>query len=197
MPETQTQQGTQGDQQNTQQTQQTQQDQSKTFTQAEVDSLILKRAERVAADKYSDYADLKTKATKLDEIEAANATELEKAVAKAKKEGAAEVQTSANEKLAKAEARALAAEAKFRNPTLAVKSIDMSGVKVSENGDVDAEAIKKLLADLAKDEPYMVDDGKVKPKPDDAQGRGDGQVSRAEAGKAEAAKRFGKPAGQQ
>lgn len=173
-------------------------DQGKTFTQAEVDAMILKRAERVAADKYGgDHADLQAKAKRLEEIEAANATELEKAVKKAKAEGAAEVQTAANTRLVAAEARALAAEAKFRNPTLAIKALDLSAVKVADDGSIDTAAIKAALKSLADDEPYLVDDGKKPaPKPDDAQGQPKGTPSKAEEGRAEARRRFGAPAGQ-
>lgn len=142
----------------------------KALTQAEVDRIVKERVERERA-KYGDYSDLKTKAAKLDEIEAANASDLEKAVKKAREEGMAEVQATANSRLIAAEARALAAEARFRNPTLAIKAIDTSGVKVADDGTVDAAAIKSLLDELAKAEPYLIDDGKVRPKPDDAQGR--------------------------
>lgn len=111
-------------------------------------------------------------AKRLEEIEAANASELDKAVAKARDEGRAEVQSAANARLISAEARALAAEVKFRNPTLAVKAIDLSGVSVSDDGTVDVAAIRSALSDLAKADPYLVDDGKTpRPKPDDAQGR--------------------------
>lgn len=169
----------------------------KTFTQAEVDAIVLKRAERVAADKYSDYADLKAKAARVDELDAANASELEKAVKKAREEGASEVQTKANARLVAAEARALAAEAKFRNPALAIKAVDLRDVKVSDDGTPDAAAIKTLLADLAKDEPYLIDEGKTTPRPDPSQGGGGGAPqTKAEEGRAEARKRFGAPAGQ-
>lgn len=50
----------------------------KTFTQAEVDAMIRKRAERVAAEKYPDYAELQDKAKRLDQIEEANKTELQR-----------------------------------------------------------------------------------------------------------------------
>lgn len=111
-------------------------------------------------------------AKRLEEIEAANASELDKAIAKARDEGRAEVQSAANARLISAEARALAAEVKFRNPTLAVKAIDLSGVSVSDDGTVDVAAIRAALGDLAKADPYLVDDGKIpRPKPDDAQGR--------------------------
>ena len=50
----------------------------KTFTQAEVDEIVKKRLSRVKAEP-ADYAELKEKAAKLDELEDANKTELQKA----------------------------------------------------------------------------------------------------------------------
>lgn len=50
----------------------------KTFTQAEVNSFLKKEKEKLLA-KYEGFEDFKAKAEKLDEIEAANKTELEKA----------------------------------------------------------------------------------------------------------------------
>lgn len=172
-------------------------EEGKTFTQAEVDAIVKRRAERVAAEKYSDYNDLRAKAKRLEEIEAANATDLEKATAAARKEGESSATQAANKRLVNAEARALAAEARFRNPNLATKALDLSGVTVDDDGVIDASAIKALLADLAKDEPYLVDDGKTgKPQPDPSQGLGGGAPSGADLGRAEAARRFGPKAGQ-
>ena len=50
----------------------------KTFTQEEVNSIVKERLNRENA-KYSDYETLKEKAAKLDELEEANKTELQKA----------------------------------------------------------------------------------------------------------------------
>lgn len=70
------------DNQNSQETQT--QEPEKTFTQAEVNSFLKREEEKIKA-KYADYADLQTKAAKLDEIEAANKSELEKANERAAK----------------------------------------------------------------------------------------------------------------
>lgn len=53
-----------------------------TFTQDQVNALIAKEKGKLQS-KYADYSDLKSAAAKLEEIEAANATELEKAQKKA------------------------------------------------------------------------------------------------------------------
>lgn len=56
-------------------------------SQADLDALIASRLERERA-KYADYKDLKAKASRLDEIEAANKSELEKATEAASKAAA-------------------------------------------------------------------------------------------------------------
>ncbi len=132
----------------------------KTFTQADVDRIAGERAAREKA-RYSDYSDLKAKADKLAQIEAANATETEKAVKAAREEGRAEVLTAANSRLLNAEARALAAEARARNPVIAVKSLDLSGVKVADDGTVDSAAIKAAIAELQKTDAYLFGDPPV------------------------------------
>lgn len=64
---------------NTVETQEEQtQDTQQTFTQEDVNRIVQKRVA-----KYSDYEELKAKAAKLDEIEEANKTELEKATERA------------------------------------------------------------------------------------------------------------------
>ena len=54
----------------------------KTFTQAELDQIVTDRLAR-ERKKYDGFDELKTKAAKLDELEAANKTELEKATRRA------------------------------------------------------------------------------------------------------------------
>ena len=56
----------------------------KTFTQAEVNSFLKKEKEKMLA-KYEGFEDYKAKAEKLDEIEAANKSELDKANEKAER----------------------------------------------------------------------------------------------------------------
>ena len=56
----------------------------KTFNQAELDAIISDRLKR-EREKYADYEQLKEKATKLDEIEEASKTELQKATERAEK----------------------------------------------------------------------------------------------------------------
>lgn len=124
------------------------------FTQADLDAKITERLNRERA-KFADYGDLQAKAARLEEIETANASELEKAVKKAVGEATTAERTRVAGILAAAEARAQAA-AKFQNPATAVKLLDLSGVPVSEEGDVDKAAVTALLDSLATSDPYLL-----------------------------------------
>lgn len=117
---------------------------------------------------------MKAKAAEHDKALEAARTDQEKAVEAARAEGRTEALATANTRLVSAEARALAAAAKFRNPALAVKAIDsdLASVKVADDGNVDADAIRAALTRLAEAEPYLVDDGKQVPRADPSQGGG-------------------------
>lgn len=69
---------------NAQETESTQGKEEKTFTQAELNSVVQKRLGE-ERQKYGDYEDLKKKAARLDEIEESNKSELQKATEKAEK----------------------------------------------------------------------------------------------------------------
>lgn len=143
-------------------------------SQEDLDRRLGERLARERA-KFADYDELKKKADEHDKAVEAARTEQEKAVEAAKAEGRTEVLATANARLVSAEARALAAEAKFRNPALAVRALDLKEVKVSDDGEVDADAIKAALKELSDADPYLLDDGKKPaPKPDPSQGGGGG-----------------------
>lgn len=156
------------------------------------EALEKERSLRKDAEKRAKEGDA-TKA-ELDKIQAASKSDLEKAVDAARKEGAQGVLATANTRLVNAEARALAAEARFRNPSLAVRAIDLAGITVTEDGTVDTTAITAALKTLAADEPYLIDDGGPRaPRQDPSQGpKGTPAPSGAEKGVAEAQRRFGK-----
>lgn len=139
-------------------------------SQADLDRVLGERLARERA-KYADYNDLKTKAAEYDKALDAARSDQEKAVEAAKNEGRTEALTTANTRLLSAEARALAAEAKFASPALAVRALDLSDVKVNDDGSVDADAIKTKLKELADTGAFVLETGeKPKPKPDRAQG---------------------------
>ncbi|MDB5716442.1 MAG: scaffold protein [Sphingomonadales bacterium] len=151
-------------------------------SQADLDRIIGDRLAR-EREKFADYADLKTKATEYDKAIEAARTDQEKAVEAARNEGKSEALTTANARLVSAEARALAAEAKFASPALAVKALDLADVKVNDDGSVDADVIKTKLKELADSGAFVIGDGeKPKPRPDKAQGgaagKGDSSVAR-------------------
>lgn len=142
----------------------------KTFTQAEVDRIAGDRAARERA-KFSDYAEIKAKADKLAEIEAANQTDLEKAVNTAREEARREATQAGNQRLINAEVRALAAHQGFRDPHDAVAQLrdTLSSVTVTDEG-VDAAALTAALTDLAEKKPYLIDSKPTGVRPDLGQG---------------------------
>ena len=86
----------------------------KTLTQAEVDRIVEQRLAR-ERKRYADYDELKAKAKKVDELEAANLSELEKAQKKAE-----ELETKLSQK------DEMILEAQIRNAALA-KGVDPEG----------------------------------------------------------------------
>ena len=126
----------------------------------------------------------KAAATRLAEIEAANATDLEKAVAAAKAEGISEVTARVNGRLVASEARAIAAGLNFHNPTDVVGLVNLSEIKVDNDGEVDKDAVKALITDLVKERPYLIkaaETEKPRLKPDPSQGaRGGGTATTAQ-----------------
>lgn len=139
-------------------------------TQADLDRIIGARLAR-ERERYADYDDLRVKAAKHDEALEAARTDQERAVEAAKNEGRTEALAAANTRLLSAEARALAAEAKFASPALAVRALDLSDVKVNDDGSVDADTIKTKLKELADSGAFVIETGeKPRPKPDRAQG---------------------------
>jgi len=129
----------------------------KTFTQAELERIIGERLGKERA-KYADYEDLKTKAARLEEIEAANRSEQEKAVDKARREAEEaarkEERGKAAARIVKAEIRA-AAGGRLADPEDAVRLLDLSEFTVNDDGDVDGKAIKAAIDKLVESKPYL------------------------------------------
>jgi hypothetical protein len=138
-------------------------------TQADLDRIISDRLTR-EREKYADVPELRRKAAEFDKAAEAAKTEAEKAVDAARTEGAKAATDAANARIIRAEAKTLAATAKFRDPADAVAFLDLSSVTVGDDGEVDSKALSGLLDDLAKRKPYLVDDGKAGPKLDRSQG---------------------------
>lgn len=122
----------------------------RTFTQADVDRIVQGRL-----SKYSDYDDV---VRERDELKSANATEAEKAIDQARKEARDEVLATSNERLLRAESRGLAAELQFHNPGEAHMYLDTENLPIKD-GDVDIDALRAQLEQIAQDRPYLVADG--------------------------------------
>lgn len=141
----------------------------KTFTQAELEDIIAKRLER-ERKKYADYDDLKAKLTDYERAEEERKKaamtekerlETEKAEALKKAEEfekqAKDVLTKANQRLIKAEFRAIARELGIRQDALddAFVLADLSTVEVDDDGNV--KGIKEVVDLLIKNKPFLVE----------------------------------------
>jgi hypothetical protein len=136
------------------------------FTQEQVNAILAEEKRKTLA-KFEGFDDIKAKAARFEEIEAQNATELEKAVKKAADEARAEMSGQTNNRLVRAEVKAMAAALGFHNPAVAATQLagQFADIKVSDTGDVDEKAVKALVEQLAKDEPYLVKTDSGRPQP--------------------------------
>ncbi len=120
----------------------------RTFTQPEIDRMIADRLDR-ERKKYADFDQIKQKAQKLDEIEEANASQLEKAVKAARGEERAAVQREYAEQSARFAAKAQL-EARLGKDAAAELLDDINIAKyVNDDGSVDEDGIGALAARLA------------------------------------------------
>lgn len=71
-----------------------------------------------------------------------------------KKELREELTTESNARLVRAEVKAAAA-GKLADPADAPRFIDLSKIKVGDDGEPDAKQIKKAIEDLLKEKPYL------------------------------------------
>jgi len=127
----------------------------KMLSQTEVDRIVQDRLARERG-KYGDYDDLKAKAAKLDEIEQANASELEKAVKRAE-EAESKAKTAGERADANARRAAVVAEATKAgavDPDAVLALLAKDAVTVGDDGQVTGaeEAVKALL----EAKPYLV-----------------------------------------
>lgn len=138
------------------------------FSQAEVDRIVKQRAERIAAQKYGDYDDLKSKATKYDELEQANKSELERAT---------NDRDSHKSRADKAEAAARRFEVAFASAPEHVTPAQIKAVAKRVTGDTDedlesdAAELFELLAPKPAEEPETP---RVSSRPTERMPRGGG-----------------------
>lgn len=119
----------------------------KTFTQEEVNAIVEKRVARVKATPPSDYEDLKAKAARLDELEQANKSELEKATDAA------------------AKAKALRDEwkAKFEELEARTQRADAIRAAAAEYG-VDADMLSRMEGDVEENARFLKAREDARPK---------------------------------
>jgi hypothetical protein len=122
----------------------------RTFTQAELDTIIADRLKRQRGQ-YSDYDELRAQAEKWAEHEEAQKSEMQKALeAQAKAEAQAQaVMERANRRLIRAEFIAQASQLNVQHPADAFALADRSAVEVTEDGKVKGvkAAVKQLVDD--------------------------------------------------
>ena len=141
-------------------------EQDRTFTQTELDAIIADRLKRERA-KTADYDDLKAKASKLDELEEAQKSELEKAQERADK---AEALAKAAEERAQAIALrsaivAAASRLDFVDPEDAFALLDKSALSTTDEGKL--EGVDEALKALAEAKPHLLkqdDQSKARPR---------------------------------
>ncbi|WP_068616583.1 phage scaffolding protein [Paenibacillus tuaregi] len=149
----------------------------KTFTQAELDDIVAKRLARDRKGR-EDYEDIKAKLTALELAEAerekaklseTERLEAEKAEAlKIAEDAKAErdkALTAANQRLIKAEFRAIARELNIRADALddAYVLADLSAVKVDDDGNI--AGVKDVVEALLTNKPFLAEQPKSQPKP--------------------------------
>lgn len=137
---------------------QTGEGEGKTFTQADLDRVVAERLARERS-KFADYKDLKDKASKFDELQTAQQSETEKAVAKARDEAKAETLAEVRRDRVLDKIEVLAA-GKFADPEdaklrLAARLDEFLG----DDGQIDAKAIDGALSKLLTDKPYLAAGG--------------------------------------
>lgn len=118
----------------------------KTFTQADIDRIVNDRLARESR-KFSDYEDLKAKASRLEDLESASATDLEKAVKTAKEETMAEIAAQYGERLARETLKAQLKAGGIKPEDIDVLIEDYNlGKYVEKDGSVDQEGLERIAA---------------------------------------------------
>lgn len=128
---------------------------TKTFTQDEVSGIVKRNIERELA-KIGDVEDLKKKAARLDELEAANKSEIEKLTEAAAKEKERADKAEANFRSLSVRFAVTASAGKlgFIDPEDAYRFLDAEDIDYDDNGE--PKNIDKLLGSLAKAKPHLV-----------------------------------------
>lgn len=129
-------------------------------SQAELDKIIEKRLAR-QKEQFKGFDDFKAKAAKWDQHEESSKDDAQKAIDTAKAETTAELTQKFLTRLVRSEVKSAAQAAGFFDPEDAFSVIDAEKLPVKDD-EPDADAIKKLVSDLAEKKPHLVDTSKVK-----------------------------------
>lgn len=131
----------------------------RTFTQAELDRIVQDRVARAKKDAPADYDDLKAKAARLDEIEEANKTEIQKATdrAAAAERRAIDAETRAQETRLRSSIIAEAAKRGLADPEDAVHLLDRSVLEFEQDGT--PSNIADAMDSLLKAKPHLAGGG--------------------------------------
>lgn len=152
----------------------------KLLSQVQVDAIVADRLAR-QSKKFADYDELKAKAAKLDESEAASLSELEKerAARAAAEERVSLLQVESDSAKVTAAITAEATLRGVRNISTVLRAIDRTGLTLGDDGQVSGveDAVEALLAEI----PELVG-GKLTTKSADlgARGGGPGLVTQAQ-----------------
>lgn len=126
----------------------------KSYTQEDVDRIVANRLKR-ERDKTGDVEDLRKKAAKLDELEAANRSEVEKLTSQLTEatQRAESAEAKAKSTLTRSAITAAAVKANFIDPTDAHRFIDADEIEFDGE---EPKNIDALLKALAKAKPHLV-----------------------------------------
>lgn len=154
----------------------------KTFTQAELDQKIGERLERERR-KLGDVDELKRKAQAFDKLDEERKTELERAIDKAKDEASTATKADRDafwkSKLLTAQVQAAAA-GKLADPADAVNLLDLSGLELDDEGNIDKAKVAAAIDALIEKKPYLAAGNGTRTRTDfDAGARGRGSQSQA------------------
>lgn len=127
---------------------------SKTFTQEELNQIVRDRLARETS-KYKDYNDLKSKATKFDELQAQNQSELDKALERASnaETKAAEADTKLRQALVRSAVVSEATRLNAVDPDAVFALLDRTTIEIKDDGTI--EGVKSAVESLMQEKPYL------------------------------------------
>lgn len=130
-----------------------------TFTQSDFDKQVQARVARAERKLKKDYADYET----LKSFYAEHGTKKDEATAEVERQFA-EREARFNARIVKSEGKAIAAELGAHNADVVLALIDLAGISVSTDGEVDTKSLQIELEDLKESNPYLFKTEDEKPR---------------------------------